>query len=137
MGILATQRDILRPFLGTNNKGISNKKVLTGGTFKIKVGFEAKINIETKTKVKAKVEAKVKIKINKFSTVIRGTNSNIENFDINNLIAGLIVLISLIILPDLIILINLIFIEKVIIKIIKILLGCKVVVTAIRFSYFL
>ena len=119
----------LRPFLGTGSEGISSKKVLTNETFKAKVGFEAEINII----------AKAKVEVDKFSTVSRNTNNNIEGFDINNLTTDLIALIGLIILPGLIILTNLIFVEavKTVIKVIKILLGRKVVVIAIRFSYFL
>ena len=88
------------------------------------MGFKAKISIETKTKAKAKVE------VNKFLTASRNINSNIEGLDINNLAAGLITLIGLIILT------YLIFIKKVVIKVIKILLSRKAVVTAIGFSYF-
>ena len=47
------------------------------------MGFETKINIV----------AKAKIKISKILIVSRGTNSNIENLDINNSAAGLIALI--------------------------------------------
>ena len=97
------------------------------------MGFEAEIGMAAK----AKVEAKVKIKVGKFLTVIRGANNNIEGFNINNLPASLIALIGLIILPGLIILTDLIFIEKIVIKVIKILLGRKIVVATIRFSYFL
>ena len=99
---------------------------MAGETFKARVGFEAEINIVTKAKV------------GKFSTVSRNTNSNIENLDINNLAAGLIALIRLTTLPGLIILTDLIFIEtvKTITKVIKVLPGRKMVVVAIRFSYF-
>ena len=70
------------------------------------MGFEAKINIVAEAK------------INKFSTASRNAKNNIEGLDIGNSAAGLIALISLIILPDLM------------------LPGRKVVVIAIRFSYF-
>ena len=71
-------------------------------------------------------------------TVSRGTNSNIESLIINNSAAGLIALIVLIILPALNILINLVFVEavKTVVKVTKILLNRKVIVAAIRFSYF-
>ena len=49
----------LRPFLNAGGGSISSKKILTNETFKIKIGFEAKINII----------AKVKIEVDKFSTV--------------------------------------------------------------------
>ena len=102
------------------------------------MGFGAKIDITAKAEVGARVkfEARVKVEMGKFLTAIRDTNNNIENFDINNLAAGLIALIGLKTLPDLIILTDLIFVEKGIIKVIKVLLGCRVVVAAIRFSYF-
>ena len=54
-----------------------------GGTFKAKKGFEAEISII----------AKAKVEVDKFSTVSWGANSNIENLDINNSAANLIVLI--------------------------------------------
>ena len=72
------------------------------------MGFEAEIDII----------AKAKVEIAKFSTVSRNTNNNIEGLDINNSAAGLKVLIGLTTLPDLI------------------LLGRKIIVVAIRFSYF-
>ena len=92
------------------------------------MGFTAEIGII----------AKAKVEVDKFSTASRGTNNNIEGLDINNLAAGLIALINSITLSGLIILTNLIFIEavKTVIKVIKVLLGHKIVVTAIRFSYF-
>ena len=52
-------------------------------TFKAKKGFKAEINIV----------AKAKVEVDKFSTVNRSTNSNIEGLDINNSAAGLIALI--------------------------------------------
>ena len=79
-----------------------------------RVGFEAEINIVAK----AKVEVVAKAKIGKFLTASRGANSNIENLDINNPVAGLIALIGLTILPGLM------------------LSGRKVIVVTIRFSYF-
>ena len=101
---------------------------MAGGTFKAKVGFEAKIGII----------AKAEVEIGKFSTASRGANNNIEGLDINNSAAGLIALINSITLSGLIILTNLIFVEavKTVIKVIKILLNRKVIVAAIRFSYF-
>ena len=83
-------------------------------TFKAKVSFGAKIGIIAKAKVKIVAKAKV----GKFSIVSRGANSNIEGLDINNPVADLIALIGLTILPGLI------------------LSGRKVIVIAIRFSYF-
>ena len=77
-----------------------------GGTFKVRVGFEAEINIIAKAEV------------GKFSIASRGADSNIEGLDINNLTAGLIALIRLIILPGLMS------------------PGRKIIVVAIRFSYF-
>ena len=80
---------------------------MTGEAFKAKVGFEAKINIV----------AKAKVEVGKFS-ISRSANSNIEGLNINNSAAGLIALIGLTTLPNLI------------------LLGRKIIVVAIRFSYF-
>ena len=70
------------------------------------MGFGAEINIIAKAKV------------GKFLTASRGANSNIEGLDISNSAADLIVLIGLTILPDLV------------------LPGRRVIVIAIRFSYF-
>ena len=70
------------------------------------MGFEAKIGIIAEAEV------------GKFSTVSRNTKNNIEGLDINNSAAGLIALIGLTILPNLV------------------LPGRKIVVVAIRFSYF-
>ena len=53
------------------------------------MAFEAKIGII----------AKAKVEVGKFSIISRNTNNNIEGLDINNLAAGLIVLIGLITLP--------------------------------------
>ena len=98
---------------------------MAGGIFKARVGFEAKIGIIAETfKAKVGFEAKIgiiakaKVEVDKFSTASRNANNNIEGLDINNSAAGLIALIGLTILPDLI------------------LPGRKVVVIAIRFSYF-
>ena len=89
------------------------------------MGFEAEINIA----------AKAKVEVDKFLTVSRGANNNIEGLDINNSTAALIVLINLTILLGLIILADLTFIEKIVIKVIKVLLNRKIIVAAIRFSY--
>ena len=62
----------LRSFLGAGSENISSRKVLAGGIFKTKVGFEAEINII----------AKAKVEVDKFSTVSRNANNNIENVDI-------------------------------------------------------
>ena len=69
-----------RPFLNKKGESISSKKVLAGETFKVKVGFKAKINIVAK--------AKVEVEVGKFLTASRNTNDNIENVDITfNLLA--------------------------------------------------
>ena len=93
---------------------------MTGEAFKAKVGFEAKINIVAKAKVGKFSTASrgAKVEVGKSSTANRGANSNIEGLDINNSAAGLIALIGLTILPNLV------------------LPGRKIVVVAIRFSYF-
>ena len=72
------------------------------------MGFKAEISII----------AKAKVEVSKFITASWGANNNIENLDINNLAANLIVLINLTTLSNLI------------------LLGRKVIVIAIRFLYF-
>ena len=41
----------LRSFLGAGSENISSRKVLAGGIFKTKVGFEAEISIIAKAKV--------------------------------------------------------------------------------------
>ena len=92
---------------------------MAGGTFKARVGFEAKTEAE--------------VEVSKFSTASWGANSNIENLDINNSAAGLIALIGLTTLAGLTILTNLISVENVVTKVIKILLGHKVIMAAIRF----
>ena len=70
------------------------------------MGFGAKINVVAEAKV------------GKFSTASRGTKNNIEGLDINNSAAGLIALTGLTTLPGLM------------------LPDRKIVVVAIRFSYF-
>ena len=101
---------------------------MTGGAFKARVSFEAEINII----------AKAKVGVGKFLTVSRSANSNIEGLDINNSTAGLIALINLTTLPNLIIITDLNIVEavKTVTKVIKILLGRRVAVTAICFLYF-
>ena len=64
----------------------------------------------------AEINIIAKAKVGKFLTVSRGTKNNIESLDINNPAAGLIALIGLITLP--------------------VLPGRRVIVIAIRFSYF-
>ena len=64
----------------------------------------------------AEIDIIAKAEVSKFSTASRGTNSNIKGLDINNPAAGLIALIGLTTLP--------------------VLPGRRVVVIAIRFSYF-
>ena len=73
-----------RSLLGAEKKSISSKKVLAGGAFKTKMGFE--------TKIKIVAEAKVEVEVGKFSTASRSANSNIEGLDINNPAKGLIAL---------------------------------------------
>ena len=72
--------------------------------------FKAKVSFEAKINIIAEA------KVGKFSTASRGTNNNIKGLDINNPAANLIVLIGLTTLP--------------------VLPGRKIVVIAIRFSYF-
>ena len=50
-----------RFFLGTGSEGISSRKVLAGGTFKARVGFEAKIGIIAKAKVEVGKVKKINI----------------------------------------------------------------------------
>ena len=84
------------------------------------MGFEAEINIIAEAEVGkfSTVSRGAKVEVGKSSTVNRGTNSNIEGLDINNSVAGLIALMGLTILPGLV------------------LPGRRIVVIAIRFSYF-